>query len=153
MDTTAVAAKPIRLGHAVLKMKDLAAAERFYGDLAGFDLASKRPGAIFFRLGADHHTLAVMQVGPDAAPPVKNQVGLYHLAFQVADLEALKTLYRRFKENGVEIAGTVRHGSSYSFYCFDPEGNELEFYADRYPDRDWSGVVLERDNQPLDLDS
>lgn len=94
-----------------------------------------------------------MQVDADAAAPVKNQVGLYHLAFQVADLDALKALYRRLKNGGTEIAGTVAHGTSYSFYCFDPEGNELEFYRDRYPGRDWSGEQLVRDNQPLDLDA
>ena len=152
MSSTAVSARPIRLGHAVLKVKDLEAAERFYVDLVGFELAGQRPGMTFFRIGADHHTLAVMRVDPDAAPPTKNQVGLYHLAFQMADLDALKALYQRLKEAGVQIAGTVTHGTSQSFYCFDPEGNELEFYCDRYPGKDWSGEQLQGRNEPLNLD-
>ncbi|HEX2172504.1 MAG TPA: VOC family protein [Dehalococcoidia bacterium] len=151
--STAIAAKPIRLGHAVIKMKDIAGAQTFYGDLVGLEVARRSPTAVFFRLGGDHHTLAVMQVGPDAAPPVKNQVGLYHLAFQVESLDALKALYQRLKAAGTELAGGgVTHGSSYSFYCFDPEGNELEFYADRYPGKDWTGEQLAGRNEPLNLD-
>ena len=152
MTSTAVSVKPLRIAHAVLKMKDLDQAERFYGDLLGFELVRKNAQSVFFRLGSDHHTLAVMRVGPDAAPPTQNQVGLYHLAFQVESFDALKTLYRQLKEAGVRIAGTVTHGVSHSVYCFDPEGNELEFYADRYPGKDWSGQQYEGQNQPLNLD-
>lgn len=151
--STAVGAKPIRLGHAVIKVRDVERAEKFYGDLVGFELARKRPDAVFFRLGTDHHTLAVMRVGPDAPPPIKNQVGLYHLAFQVESLAALRDLYQRLTAAGTEIAGVVSHGNTDSFYCFDPEGNELEFYADKFPGRDWSGELMPSvPNQPLRLD-
>lgn len=148
----AAAVKPIRLGHAVLKVKDVAGAARFYGDLVGLEVASRRPGAVFFRLGGDHHTLAVMQVSPAAAPPTKDQVGLYHLAFQLADFASLKAFYQRIKAAGTQIAGTVSHGVSHSVYCFDPEGNELEFYCDRYPGRDWTGIETAGQNEPLNLD-
>ena len=149
---TAVSVKPVRLGHAVLKVKDLEQAERFYVDLLGFELANKYPQMVFFRLGSDHHTLAVLRVDADAAPPTQNQVGLYHLAFQMDSFDALKGLYRRLKEHGVPIRRTVTHTMSHSFYCSDPEGNELEFYADRYPDKDWAGQTWEGPNQPLNLD-
>lgn len=110
--TATVSLRPIRLGHAVIKVKDLEAAERFYIDLLGFELANKYPSMFFFRLGGDHHTLAVLQVGEDAAPPVENQVGLYHLAFQVESLEALRGVYRLLKEHHVPIRRTTTHTMS-----------------------------------------
>ncbi|HEX2172648.1 MAG TPA: VOC family protein, partial [Dehalococcoidia bacterium] len=67
--SSAVSLTPVRLGHAVIKMRDLEQAKRFYVDLLGFELANTYPNMIFFRLGRDHHTLAVLKVDPDAAPP------------------------------------------------------------------------------------
>lgn len=150
--TATVSTIPVRLGHAVLKMKDLEAAKRFYVDLLGFELANVYPRMIFFRLGGDHHTLAVLKVDENAAPPTQNQVGLYHLAFQLENFDALRAVYRKLKENGVSIRGTVTHTMSHSVYFHDPEGNEIEFYCDRYPDKDWSGQGWEGPNQPLNLD-
>ncbi len=150
--TTAVSLTPVRLGHAVIKMRDLEQAKRFYVDLLGFELANTYPKMIFFRLGSDHHTLAVLQVDPDAAPPTQNQVGLYHLAFQVESFEALKGVYRKLKEHGVPIRRTVTHTMSHSVYFQDPEGNEIEFYCDRYPEKDWTGQTWEGPNEPLNLD-
>lgn len=150
--TATVSLRPIRLGHAVIKVKDLEAAERFYVDLLGFELANKYPTMFFFRLGGDHHTLAVLQVGEDAAPPVENQVGLYHLAFQVESLEALRGVYRLLKEHNVPIRRTTTHTMSHSVYFTDPDGNEIEFYADRYPDKDWTGEAWDGPNEPLNLD-
>lgn len=149
---SAVSLTPVRLGHAVIKVKDLEAAERFYVDLLGFELANKYPRMFFFRLNGDHHTLAVLKVDEDAAPPTENQVGLYHLAFQLESFEALKGVYRLLKDNNVPIRGTVTHTMSHSVYFKDPDGNEIEFYVDRYPEKDWTGQNWEGPNEPLNLD-
>ncbi len=46
------------VGHVHLQVGDTAQAERFYGDVLGFDLASRYPGASFFGSGGYHHQLA-----------------------------------------------------------------------------------------------
>ena len=150
--TGTVSLTPVRLGHAVIKVKDLEAAERFYVGLLGFELANQYPKMFFFRLSGDHHTLAVLKVDEDAAPPTENQVGLYHLAFQLESFEALQGVYRKLKANDVPIRGTVTHTMSHSVYFKDPDGNEIEFYVDRYPGKDWTGVQWEGPNEPLNLD-
>lgn len=46
------------IGHVHLQVGDTAEAERFYGGVLGFDIASRYPGASFFGSGGYHHQLA-----------------------------------------------------------------------------------------------
>ncbi|WP_134725599.1 VOC family protein [Paracoccus luteus] len=46
------------VGHVHLQVGDTAAADRFYRDVLGFDVASRYPGASFFGSGGYHHQLA-----------------------------------------------------------------------------------------------
>lgn len=46
------------IGHVHLQVGEIAAAERFYQDILGFDVTSRYPGASFFGAGGYHHQLA-----------------------------------------------------------------------------------------------
>lgn len=46
------------LGHVHLQVGDIVAAENFYSEVIGFDIASRYPGASFFGSGGYHHHLA-----------------------------------------------------------------------------------------------
>jgi catechol 2,3-dioxygenase len=54
-DDYTVAPAAMRIGHIHLRVGDLAAAERFYSDLIGFDVTRRAPGVIFMSSGKYHH--------------------------------------------------------------------------------------------------
>src|SRR5262245_48358123 len=95
--TMAAMPKPIqRVGHVVLKMRDLEKAKAFYCGVLGMTLANFDPDrGMFLRFDDYHHDIAVFKTGPDADPPKKNQVGLVHVALVVDGLDTVRAWYRR----------------------------------------------------------
>src|SRR5687767_14074216 len=51
-----------------------------------------------------------------------------HLAFKVASLVDLRTLYHQVVERGIPIKLTMIHARSLAFYFDDPAGNMIEVY-------------------------
>ncbi|HTE13706.1 MAG TPA: VOC family protein, partial [Burkholderiales bacterium] len=66
----------------------------------------------------------------DADAPKVNQVGLHHLALQLADEAALKDGHETLKQHGIAVVRAVDHGTTHSIYFYDPAGNRLELYCD-----------------------
>lgn len=123
-----------RLGHAVLRVRDLGRSERFYRDVLGLEVRRRIANRmVFFTCGELDHDLAIVELGPDAPLPEDGRVGLYHLAFRLADVEALRAAYHHCLSRGVQIAGVNHHGSSRSVYVKDPDGIEIELYCDAEP--------------------
>jgi catechol-2,3-dioxygenase len=59
------------------------------------------------------------------------QPGLYHIGFKIGDgPEALRAVYEELKTKDVTIVGSADHHVTHSLYILDPDGNELELYAD-----------------------
>jgi catechol 2,3-dioxygenase len=118
------------LGHAHLKVRDLRRSIAFYTRF--FDLrVVEQVGEqyVFLSGGALHHELALQQVGPDAAGPQRQAVGLYHIAFEVPDKRSFGLAWREL--NAAEIPVTaVDHRISWAMYFNDPDGNGLEIYCD-----------------------
>jgi catechol 2,3-dioxygenase len=124
--------RPRKVGHVVLKARDIERAERFYTGVLGFEVVTrlKRPRGVFFTLGEQHHDLAVLEVPEEAEEPNKTRPGLHHVALQVRDWSELKEFYRTLQVHDVTITGTVDHGITRSIYFLDPEGNQFELYCD-----------------------
>lgn len=124
--------RPKKVGHVVLKVRDLKRAEQFYTEVLGFEVVSrlKRPRGVFFTLGTQHHDIAVLEVPAEAEPPKNHQVGLHHLALQVGSFADLQECYRTLKAHHVTITSTIDHLITKSIYFLDPEGNSLELYCD-----------------------
>lgn len=119
----------VRLNHAVLFVTDVARAADFYAAALGFEVVSEEPqmNAVFMKAaGSDnHHDLGLFGLGPGAAPKGRMQVGLYHLAWQVATIDDL--MAARDKLIGLGgYTGESSHGATKSIYGADPDGNELE---------------------------
>src|SRR5205823_6339085 len=72
---------PQEVGHVVLRVRDLARSSAFY-ELLGFRKVGEIGGimAFFTATGANHHDIALQQVGAAAPAPTQNMVGLYHVA-------------------------------------------------------------------------
>ncbi len=79
-----------RVGHVVLKVRDLDKARDFYCDVLGMTLAKFDPQrGMFLRFNDYHHDIAIFKTGPDADLPKQNQVGLVHVALVVESLAGL----------------------------------------------------------------
>ena len=131
--------KPRRLGHLVIRVRDLDRSEQFYTDVLGLHVTEKREGAmVFMSAGSDSsHELALVPVGADAPGSEQDRVGLYHFAWEMESFEDLKKIYQHMKQRDVDIGGLGDHGISMGVYFFDPDGNEIEaFYElprDQWP--------------------
>jgi catechol 2,3-dioxygenase len=135
--------QPLRVGHVVLKVRDLDRALGFYRDLLGFRVAGEMSNVMIFltATGENHHDLALLRVGDQAPSPLPTAVGLYHVAVQLADWDAIKAAHGLLAERGL-LKGTADHGVSRSLYTADPDGNEIELYCDA-PRSEWEGRVDE----------
>jgi len=121
------------LGHVVLRVSNLARAERFYAGLLGLPICARleQDGLkmVFFSLG-DHHNLALSEVGEHAGRPDETSVGLHHVAFKIGtSLGELRGARDELTAAGV-AATPVDHDVTKSLYFADPDGNGIEVYVD-----------------------
>ncbi|MBF6568106.1 MAG: VOC family protein [Candidatus Binataceae bacterium] len=127
---------PERLGHVVIKVRDLERSKKFYIEVLGMDLMEEVPQ---FRIAflafnrRDHHEIGLLEVGPEADPGKFEQVGLLHIAFRMKTYEELRAAYQELKSREVKVVATVDHGVARGVYFKDPDGNELELYVDGDP--------------------
>jgi catechol 2,3-dioxygenase len=119
------------LGHVVIRVTDIARAERFYGDVLGLPVCARMPPGgpkmTFFSLG-DHHDFAIMETPGDPASPTGP--GLHHVAFRIGDnLDQLREARAKLEAAGVATT-PIDHEVSKSLYIADPDGNGVELYVD-----------------------
>ncbi len=127
-------AKPIRVGHLVLNVKDVEASTRFYTEILGFEISRQGPQGAFLTCGKIHHDLALFKAPDDALPVTPGQLGLNHFAVQVADIEDLKEVYQMLQEKDVTLDHNTDHGMTSSVYFMDPDGNRIEFFCNNQDD-------------------
>ena len=123
--------KPNRLGHAVLRVRDLQRSEVFYNQFLGLEVKGRADDSmVFFRSNDDiDHDLAILKIADDAPGPEQTRVGLYHLAFEFDSFDKIKEAYRLANEMGIRIAGFGDHGDIKGLYVLDPDGIEIELCA------------------------
>ena len=128
------------LGHVVFYVRDLERSVKFYTEVVGLDLNGMifNGRAALLSGGSTHHELLLIQVGEAQGPVHGRRIGLYHVGWKVGDsIDELKSLYNRLIDLDYPIDGLSDHTISHSIYLRDPDGNEVELYADN-PDYDWS---------------
>jgi catechol 2,3-dioxygenase len=140
------------LGHVVLYVSDITRSADFYRDTLGFREIVRGTGMALYSSGRTHHEMLLIEVG--GKPRTERAVGpgLYHIGFKVGDgPEAVRAVYKELLEKKVRIVGTGDHGVTHSIYILDPDGNELELYADVSEEwkKDPSAVMTPV--RPLDL--
>jgi catechol 2,3-dioxygenase len=146
----------VQVGHVHLQVSDTARAQRFYGDVIGFDVTGRLGDqAVFLSAGGYHHHVGANtwhSRGGAPAPP--GSAGLFHHAIRFPTLAALLDGVRRVVGSGWPLEGVSDHGVSIAAYLRDPDELGVELYWDR-PREEWPrgadghGVAMIRD--PVDL--
>jgi catechol 2,3-dioxygenase len=83
------------VGHVVLKVSDVERSLGFYRDALGLKevarMALGEHSMVFLSTGANHHDVALLEVGADARRPGRSDIGLFHVALKIGDdLDALR---------------------------------------------------------------
>lgn len=141
------------LGHVVLYVSQLQRSADFYRDTLGFREISRRPGLAVFSSGRTHHELLLIEIGTEPASERIPRPGLYHIGFKIGDApEDLRRAYQELRERRVKIVGAGDHRVTHSLYILDPDGNELELYADVSDEWKRNPEAILHPVQPLDLE-
>jgi extradiol dioxygenase len=133
------------LGHAVLIVPDLDAAEAFFLDVMGFKLSDSIESGLsirFLHCNPRHHSLAFALV--------PGMVGMHHLMLEVQSLDDVGTGLDLVNERQIPLAMSLgRHTNDHmtSFYVRTPSGFEIEygFGGALVDDSDWE--IAEYDRQ------
>lgn len=119
------------LGHVVLYVQNIKKSADFYRDTLGFQEIFREGPLAAFSSGRTHHELLLIEVGTTKEPQNHRGPGLYHIGFKIGDGHtAIQAVWTELKQKGVHIVGTGDHTITQSIYILDPDGNELELYAD-----------------------
>ncbi|MES2697478.1 MAG: VOC family protein [Verrucomicrobiota bacterium] len=148
-------AATLQLTHIALRVSDLARSRAFYVDRLGFVVVAAVADRVTLATAAGAESILTLL---PASEPVAEQhaqrptAGLFHAALLFPSRPALASWLAFAAERQVEFDGFSDHGVSEALYFSDPDGNGLEFYADR-PKAQWpySGSEVAMGTLPLDV--
>jgi len=136
-----------------LRVRDLARSLDFYTRQLGFVAVTADTTNTTLATAPGAPALLQLTAAPTAPFAPADTAGLFHAAFLLPDRPALGHWLRRAADLGVAFDGFSDHGVSEAIYFNDPDGNGLEFYADRprdqWPKADDDNITLF--TRPLDL--
>jgi catechol 2,3-dioxygenase-like lactoylglutathione lyase family enzyme len=122
-----------KLGHVVIKVRDLKRSVAFYTGVLGLRVSDVYPesmmkgGMVFLRCNTDHHCLALIGgLGNETGTR-----GMHHFAFEVATLgEVLRAReYLRAANVKIDFEGRRRAGCQIAVEFRDPDDHHLEIYC------------------------
>jgi catechol 2,3-dioxygenase len=117
---------PLRLTHAVLVVRDLEGAQRFYSDVAGLrPIGPTGGGSVALAGTCGRSDLVLHRAGPDRPP------GLRHVGFEVADERELEGAEAALRAAGESVERRVDGEGKRAIFLADPDGMRLEFHARR----------------------
>ena len=110
------------VGHLLLQVTDLAAAEAFYIGVLGFAVRKREPFRDGRPLVVTAQGLGLTDGRPEGTGPVE------HLAFRARGIEKIAA---RAREEGIPIVQSPERSSyGLSLYLSDPDGNKVELFGD-----------------------
>jgi catechol 2,3-dioxygenase len=135
-----------------LRVSNLARSVAFYSDQLGFHVTQPTAQRADFATSADAPPLLTLTEDRAAQPAPRDAAGLFHVALLLPTRAALGSWLRKSADAGVKFDGFSDHGVSEAIYLADPDGNGLEFYADR-PREAWPfrNGELQMSTEPLAL--
>ncbi len=142
---------PMHIGMVTLRVRALDRMTDFYRDVLGMAVMERT--ATSARLGAGGVALLALEAYPEAKIATANAAGLYHTAFLMPARKDLAQWLVHVARNRVPLTGFADHLVSESVYLNDPEGNGIEVYADRAPEKwQWKDGTVAMATDRLNVD-
>lgn len=130
--------KPSRLAHVVYRTHRFAEMLDWYTRAFDTSIQYQNPALAFLTYDDEHHRFAIANldvIRPDTGnKDARGLVGVDHIAFAYDSLADLLETYAELKAKQIVPYWAVHHGMSVSLYYADPDGNQLEFTVDAFPD-------------------
>lgn len=117
-----------RLNHAVLYVRDAQMSAQFYKEVFEMETVIQMNGAVFLKAknSNNDHDLGLFSLGESANKLTRGEnIGLYHLAWQVETLSDLVDFEKKLRENG-SFVGATDHGATKSVYGQDIDNLDFE---------------------------
>jgi catechol-2,3-dioxygenase len=128
--------KPASFSHVVLNSYHPRETLDWYCDVLDGHIVYDSPVACFMTYDNEHHRVGASMLpgGPAAAHGASTAKGpgMQHLAYNFRTISDLLAHYTELKAKGNKPVVTINHGPTVSFYYKDPDGNNLEFFVDRF---------------------
>jgi catechol 2,3-dioxygenase len=141
----------LSIGRVALTVHDLDRVSAFYQQRIGFRLLAETPETV--QLGTGSRVLLELRRDLQARPSSAYDAGLYHVAFRLPSRADLGCFFKNAASLRLRI-GAADHLVSESIYLADPEGNGIEFCADRRSSEwNWDDGTVEMTVDPLNLSS
>ena len=112
---------PVKLTHVVFNATDAEATGSLVEDALGFRVSDRTKGMVFVRCNESHHSTAFARAGFSS---------LNHIAFEMADMDAVMRGIGRLRDQGMVPAwGPGRHGPGANVFAYfiAPFGPVIEF--------------------------
>ena len=139
------------VGRVGLIVSDVQRSLEFYAGVIGLHVLSQTPHFAQLGVAEENRVLLELEQRPDVRPLRGKRLGLYHAALLLPSRAALTSFANHLSQREI-YAGSSDHLVSEAFYLRDPDGLELEVYADRarnvWP---WRGEQLELATLPLNF--
>jgi catechol 2,3-dioxygenase-like lactoylglutathione lyase family enzyme len=122
---------------------------QWYRNVVGMEITSSPrvlPGH-FVSNDTAHHRMSFFHL-PDMKPDVvRDAAGVNHVAFEYETVDELLETWTRLHALGIIPHTTVDHGPTYSFYYWDPDGNNVELFTDAFGDPEKSMEFFQTDER------
>ena len=122
------------LDHVVLRVRDVAALERFYGEVIGCSLERRQPALGLVQLRAGRALIDLVDVAGKIGreggdPPGREGRNMEHFCLRIDPFDEA-ALRNHFNNHGINLGKLHENygadGTGPSFYFKDPEGNTIE---------------------------
>ncbi|MCM8746114.1 VOC family protein [Thermomicrobium sp. CFH 73360] len=143
----------LELGPVTLRVADERLIRLFYRETLGYQLVPQADGCLAALPPGSAKPHFLFEITPEAPARPQRAPGLYHTAILLPTRTELARVLRHLVERRWPLLGASDHQVSEALYLTDPEGNGLEFYADRPPER-WPRGTRESISmvtEPLDV--
>ncbi len=142
---------PLRIGSAALRVRDIERVSAFYRDVLGLSVLARGDAGV--TMGTAEGALLTLISRPGASLEPPTQAGLFHTAFLMPTRKDLARWLVHVARNRTPLTGFADHSVSEAVYLNDPEGNGIEVYSDRPPERwQWETGRVVMGTHRLDVD-
>jgi catechol 2,3-dioxygenase-like lactoylglutathione lyase family enzyme len=118
----------MKLNHLDLHVRDVPATTRYFEELFGLTLRTKRDKKALAVLSDGHGFVLVLQ---RAETPEDRYPEGFHLGFLLPDAESVRALHARAKEAGAVVSDVIENGRGTMIYFSAPEGYRVEVSCQR----------------------